>query len=70
MRWVTETIADNVQDLIDAAGRGDISSVKALFDKGADVNVKDEDGGTALMWASRNSHTDVVQLRKKSRAKE
>lgn len=40
------------QDLIDAAGKGDLETVKRLLANGADVNAKDNDGKTALMVAS------------------
>lgn len=70
MLWVTETIAYNGQDLIDAAQRGDISSVKSLLNKGADMNAKNKNGWTASMLASKNGHTEIVQLLKKAGAKE
>ena len=35
---------------------------RALIDAGADVNIKDKDGSTALMWASDNGHTETVKL--------
>jgi len=35
-----------------------------LLDKGADVNAKDKDGGTALREASRRSHNEMVNLLK------
>ena len=46
--------------LMDAADRGDINAVKALLDKGEDVN--EWNSGTALMQASHKGHTDVVKL--------
>ena len=36
--------------------------VQALLAKGADVNDKDSNGETALMWASRFGHLGVVQV--------
>ena len=33
-----------------------------LLDKGADVNTKDKDGKTALMWASEYGHKEVAEL--------
>ena len=38
--------------------------------KGADVNAKNNNGGTALIWASKKGHTGIVQLLKKAGAKE
>jgi len=43
-----------------AANKGDINAVKALLDKGADVN--EWKYGSALMAASDQSNTDVVKL--------
>jgi len=49
-------------DLILAATIGDLHRVEKLLAKGADVNTKANNGGTALMWASQNGHLDVVQV--------
>jgi len=35
-----------------------------LLEKGADVNVKDKDGKTALIYASENGHKEVAALLK------
>jgi hypothetical protein len=35
-----------------------------LLEKGSDVNAKDNDGNTALIWASENDHNDIVKLLK------
>ena len=37
---------------MDASENGHLEVVKILIDSGADVNAKDEDYVTALMWAS------------------
>ncbi len=55
-------LAGSVEDLIDAAYKGDLKEVKVLLDKGANVNAKPNTGVTALMVASQNGHKDVVQL--------
>ncbi len=46
----------------DAIRLGDPVQVYNLIAAGADVNAKDKHGQTATMLASRNGHTDVVQL--------
>jgi len=53
-----------VDNLINAAGMGDLSRVRALLDAKADVNAMAGDGATALIMASHNGHADVVQLLK------
>jgi len=59
----TAAIAGVNENLIDAAGRGDLPSVKRLINKGAAVNAKDKDGWTALMDASFGAgHREVVEL--------
>ncbi len=43
-------------DLIDAAGKGDLARVKALLDTKPDLNARKGDqpnGATALMWAAQ-----------------
>lgn len=49
-------------DLIKAASIGDISAVKALLEKGADVNAKNNDGTTALIQASEYGYSDIVKM--------
>jgi hypothetical protein len=39
-----------------------IDIVRLLLEKGADVNIKDENGYNALMWASVRGYTDIVRL--------
>ena len=34
----------------------------ALLDRGADVNIRDNDGRTALYWACRNGLTEVAKV--------
>jgi thioredoxin-like negative regulator of GroEL len=58
---LTAYAADINSDLIEAAKNGDTAQVKALLDKGADVNARDKDGLTALMWAAAGGRTDIVK---------
>jgi len=48
-------------ELIEAAKNGDTVSINALLDAGADVNAKDVEGETALMWAARGGYTETAQ---------
>jgi ankyrin repeat protein len=50
------------EQLIKAAGPGDLELVKTLLDKGADVNARDNRGKTALMSAVWGGDLKVVQL--------
>ncbi|MBR6975284.1 MAG: ankyrin repeat domain-containing protein, partial [Ottowia sp.] len=44
-----------------SALRGDIKNVRCLLDSGVDPNTSDP-GGTALMAAVNNGHTETVRL--------
>ena len=48
-------------DLLTAAGKGDLARVKTLIDAGSDVNAKRTNGATALIAASLQGHLDVVR---------
>ena len=50
------------QNLIEAAARGDTDTVETLLDAGVDVNAKDNEGWTALMWAAQSGHTATVHV--------
>jgi len=41
-----------------------------LLENGADINVKTNDGKTALTFASENGHSNIVELLKQAGAKE
>jgi ankyrin repeat protein len=47
---------------LDAARLGNTRIIEALLFEGIDVNVKDKDGWTALMWAAYKCHYDIVDL--------
>jgi len=55
-------VADDAEDLFEAARKGDGATVKALIAKGVDVNAKWRYDTTALMMAARRGHADVVKL--------
>lgn len=48
--------------LYEAARKGDAAEVKALLDKGADVNAKFRYGATAIFKAADSGHVEVVKL--------
>lgn len=51
------------------AWRGKIESVKVLIAAGAKVNIKTEDGETALAHAMRENHMEIVKLLKDAGAR-
>lgn len=48
--------------LLDAAGNGDIATVRSMIDKGADINTQNDKGETALIRAIREEHVKIVRL--------
>jgi ankyrin repeat protein len=51
-----------VADVADAAMRGDLPAVRALVQKGLDVNVPQGDGMTALHWAAMRGDSAMAAL--------
>jgi ankyrin repeat protein len=49
-------------ELLNAAGAGDVTAVKLLLNKGANIEAKDKLGNTALMMAAFCGKADVVKL--------
>ena len=49
-----------------ASHEGHTDIVKLLFEKGANTNLQNKAGQTALMIASEKGHTEVVELLKKA----
>ena len=50
------------ESLVYSAGEGHVDIVRCLLKKGADMNIKDNFGWTALMRAASNGHDKVVQV--------
>ena len=48
-------------ELLKAAQTGPTATIEALLDKGADINTKDDDSLTPLIWAAEYGHIDIVQ---------
>lgn len=57
----TPTAVDQ-EVMYDAALNGNLEKVKESIGKGADLNAVDNEGRTALMYASFNGHTEIVRL--------
>ena len=49
--------------LIDAVKRQDVAAVRALLDRGADVNAAEADGSTALHWAAQRERPRAGRAR-------
>jgi len=52
------------QELLDAAWKGEIESIKKYLQEGADVFYKDTDGFRAIDRARDNGHEEIVELLK------
>jgi len=48
-------------DIFRASSKGDLADVKELVEAGANINVKDGNGWTALMFATDKKHLDIVK---------
>jgi len=60
-RQPSERTADEIA-LLDAAIKGDTAAVKALLDRGVNVNTRDPDGRTPLTEAAYYGHTEIARL--------
>ncbi len=47
--------------LISAAGNNDLAGLKSALDNGAEINTKDDEGWTALMWASDKGYEKIAE---------
>jgi ankyrin repeat protein len=66
---VNVALAEMNEDLIAAAKRGDLPELQRLLAQRAEVNAKNKEGKTALMYASEKGHQEVRELLIKSGAK-
>ena len=56
------TLSEVNKQLIEAAKQGNAEAVKALLERGANVNAQDKQGWTALMYAAQNECIEVVKV--------
>jgi uncharacterized sulfatase len=54
-------VASTGDSFFEAALSGYKAGLMQMLDKGTDINTKDEDGRTALMYAAFNGHTAIIQ---------
>ena len=57
---VNKSFADHSETFLELCGNGTAESVEIAINKGADVNAKDADNLTALMYAARYNNSSVV----------
>jgi uncharacterized protein len=48
--------------LIVAAGNNHNETLELLMNRGADINMRNKSGETALMWAAGNNHIEAVEM--------
>ena len=59
---------DKKQNFIDAVKKGEVTKIEKLINTGIDVNAKYEKNNTALIWAAKNNHAEIVRLLLDNRA--
>ena len=59
---------DKKQNFINAVKKGEVAKFEKLIDTGIDVNAKYEKNNTALIWAAKNNHAEIVRLLLDNRA--
>src|SRR6188508_512961 len=50
------------EELLKAARKGDVAKARALLDAGADPDLPDKDGKTALWEAARHDQAEIVRV--------
>merc|ERR1719221_1568264 len=62
LRSLVMCVFEANEKLLDSAMRSDTNGVAAAIEAGANLNVRDDDGWSALMWAAMHQNLDMVQL--------
>ena len=62
LAWPVDALAQSVPGVIEAIRAGDLETARALVVEGADVNVLQGDGATALHWAAHRNDLDAATL--------
>ncbi len=55
------SLTQNEENFLTASENGNTKKVKELLALGADINIQDYNGFTALMWAIYNGHTETAK---------
>ncbi len=63
-----EQVKERTEMLLQALKTNDVERAKVCIKLGADMNAKDNVGGTALMWAASRGYKDIAELLIKSGA--
>ena len=51
-----------MMSLIDCIRKVYFKLIKLLLEKGANINIKDKNGYTPLMWSCKYNHTEIIEL--------
>ena len=60
LSFASNCLAADIDYLLTASSKGDLASVNAMLESGANVNIKDENDITALMYAARKNRSEVA----------
>jgi len=58
----THSYSADINYLLTASAKGDIETVQAILDSGADINVKDSNNLNALMYAARKNNSEIIKI--------
>jgi len=61
LQYIKENSSSKDEDIITLAKSGKIKKLNELIKNGVDLNITDKEGNTALMWAIRLFHLNIVE---------